>query len=310
MSLLGRWFPPSAQRDRITMSGRGEALAEQLSQVPGYKVLRAITKIEEVDRLPEPQSGERIAVVVDTETTGLNFASDRIIELAAQRFIFDEKGRILIREHPKTWLEDPQEPLPPRIVMLTGLSDAILSGKRFDTLEITAALKDADLIIAHNAAFDRPFIDARFPELGACAWACSLEQLDWLKLGFDGRALGHLLYQRGWYFDGHRAENDVRALTQLLAETLADGHTILARLLECCEADSVRIAATGAPFEAKDALKKRGYRWDAQQRSWWREVSAEEREAETAWLDQMIYRGRGAPAIRIITPQNRFTRSL
>lgn len=308
MSWLSKWLAPATTAEPIPSTAMGEALANELAQVPGYRVLRALAVVDEVDILPSPRSGERVAVVVDTETTGLDPAADRMIELAAQRFLFDAQGHVRIREHPKAWLEDPQTTLSPRIARLTGLSDAILAGKQFDTPTIIATLGEADLIIAHNAAFDRPFLDARFPGLSARAWACSLAQLDWLELGFDGRALGHLLLQRGWYFEGHRAENDVRALTQLLAEPLADGRTILARLLDQCEADSLRIDAVGAPFEAKDLLRSRGYRWNAQQRCWWREIPGEQRGEESDWLDQIIYRGRGGPAIRVITARERFAR--
>lgn len=308
MNWFSKWFVPPTARDLVPSAAAGEALADELTRVPGYRVLRALAAVDEVDTLPAPRSGERIAVVVDTETTGLDPVTDRMFEVAAQRFMFDAQGHIRIREHPKAWLEDPQMPLPARIKRLTGLSDAMLVGKQFDTRAISKTFSEADLIIAHNAAFDRPFIDVRFPGLNARAWACSLTQLDWLELGFDGRALGHLLLQRGWYFEGHRAENDVRALTQLLAEQLDDGRTILARLLEHCEADSLRIDAVGAPFEAKDLLKGRGYRWNAQQRCWWREIMGEQRDEESDWLDHMVYRGRGAPAIRVVSARERFAR--
>ncbi|MEC7819246.1 MAG: site-specific integrase [Pseudomonadota bacterium] len=186
------------------------------------------------------------------------------------------------------------------------ITEADLLDKAFDETEIVRRLSTADIIVAHNAVFDRPFFDRRFPQLRDRPWGCSLSQLDWLKLGYDGRALGHLLLQTGLYFDGHRAANDVVALTALLGRQLPDGRTIFSHLLETCVAESVRIEAVGSPFEAKDALKRRGYRWDPNGRFWWRELQRPDLNSETTWLDEEVYFGRGRPRLRVITPRERF----
>lgn len=287
----------------------GEKLAQLLERVPGFRVLRELATTDTVDDLGEPGPGLRIGAVVDTETTGLDPAVDRLVEIAIERFIYDPRGNILAIERPHSWLEDPGRPMPDRLVTLTGITDGDLAGRKFDEGEIVALLQSAHLIIAHNAAFDRPFLDRRFPAMGKRAWACSLAQLDWLALGFDGRALGHLLSQKGWYFRGHRAEQDVHALTTLLGAMVDDGRTILSHLLDRCEQPSYRIRAEGAPFEAKEALRTRGYRWDPRQRHWWREVDEAAVDAETAWLRQAVYRTGGNPVVDRLTALDRFTRS-
>ncbi len=182
------------------------------------------------------------------------------------------------------------------------------SRQSFNDEAIVAMIGGADIVIAHNAAFDRPFLDRRFPQLDGLPWACSLSQLDWNEMGYDGRALGHLLLQSSRFFEGHRAGNDTNALATLLGTAAADGRTILAHLLESCERESVRIDAAGAPFEAKDALKVRGCRWDAARRIWWREFDYAETATERTWLDQHVYRGRGGPQLVAITPRTRFKR--
>lgn len=285
-----------------------EQLARQLEAHPGYRVLRALNPDAGVETLSPRTGAERIAAVIDTETTGLDPEADRVIEVAVQRFSFDRAGSVIQIERPRSWLEDPQRPLPPSIARLTGISDEDLQGRRFDEDAIVALVNGADIIIAHNAAFDRPFLDRRFPQLQDHAWACSLSQLDWQDLGYDGRALGHLLVQSGRFFEGHRAANDTNALVSLLGTAGTDGRTVLAHLLDHCERDSTRVDATGAPFEAKDKLKGAGYRWDATRRLWWREVQPQDLPGETEWLHEQVYQGRGQPTLRTITPRQRFRR--
>ena len=53
--------------------------------------------------------------------------------------------------------------------------------------------------------------------------------------------------------------------------------------------------ATGAPFESKDALKARGYRWDGDARVWHCTLASDEAlDAELAWLRAEVYGSRRA----------------
>jgi DNA polymerase-3 subunit epsilon len=56
-----------------------------------------------------------------------------------------------------------------------------------------------------------------------------------------------------------------------------------------------KLRATGAPFEAKDKLKSRGYRWDGEGRVWWCSLSSDDLlDAECAWLRAEVYGQRSA----------------
>lgn len=281
--------------------------ATLLDAHPDFRVLR---RLQPVDWLHQgPAQGEmRVGVAVDVETTGLDHDSDRIIELAVQRFRFDALGRVTQLGKARVWREDPGMPLDPRITRLTGLSDEDLAGQSIDEAAAAEILASADIVIAHNAGFDRPFIDRRLPAVAGRPWACSMAELDWLELGFDGRALGHLVSQCGWFYEGHRAENDILALIYLLAHQAKDGETIMARLMAASQRPTYRINAVEAPFEAKDTLKARAYRWDSALRFWWKTIPEEELEAERSWLDQAVYMGRGNPAIFPQTACERYTR--
>jgi len=239
------------------------------------------------------------------ETTGLDRDSDKIIELAVQRFRFDDLGRVIQVGVPRVWREDPGTSIDPRITKLTGLTADDLAGQAVDEAAAVEILASADIIVAHNAAFDRPFIDRRLPAIAGKPWACSMAELDWLELGFDGRALAHLVSQCGWFYEGHRAENDILALIYLLAHGLPDGETILAKLIACSEKPTYRVNAIDAPFEAKDRLKSRGYRWDSALRFWWKAIAEADKEAEEAWLLSDVYVGHGSPAFLTVTAMER-----
>lgn len=248
----------------------------------------------------------RIGVVVDTETTGLDPEIDKIIELAIQRFRYDELGRIFQVGEPRVWLEDPSQPLDPMITKITGITDEMLAGKKIDDDMACKLLRTADLVIAHNAAFDRPFVDRRLPEINDRAWACTYAEPDWRELGFDGGALSHLLTQCGWFYDGHRADNDILALLHLLAHELPDGQTILSDLLVRSNRPSLRVNAIDAPFDAKDRLKAHGYRWNPTLRFWSKEIPEADRDTEDGWLKSDVYRSYGAPAYHPITALERY----
>ena len=269
--------------------------AQALGAHPDYRVLRRLQTVGWFHRAESGAAG-RVGVAIDVETTGLDRENDRVIELAVQRFRFDALGRIIQVGTPRVWREDPGVPIDAKITKLTGLSAEHVAGQAIDESAAAEILASADIIVAHNAAFDRPFVERRLPAIAGKPWACSMAELDWLELGFDGRALAHLVAQCGWFYEGHRAENDILALIYLLAHGLPDGETVLAKLIACSEQPTFRVNAIDAPFDAKDRLKSRGYRWNPALRFWWKNIGETEKDGERAWLLSDIYGGYGEPA--------------
>jgi len=268
-----------------------ESLKAVLEASGDYKVLRRSgTSGRLTPPDPMPTSGVRRGLYLDVETTGLD-VGDPIIELGAVLFEYHETGRVLRVLEEFDEFEDPGRPLPPGIVQLTGITDPMVAGRRIDDSKVARLATGADLVIAHNAGFDRPIVEKRFPLFRALPWACSVVDVDWQRAGMRTRKLEYLAMTRGFFFDSHRAINDCIAGVELLADALIadDDETALASLLANSGRESVRLWAENSPFETKGLLKERRYRWNAASKLWWRDLAGDEHDAELQWLESSVY---------------------
>lgn len=272
-----------------------EAMARVLEGHPGYRVLRRLPVWQRFAHRPEGPVTR--VLILDTETTGLEHSRDRIIELALLRVDVETAtglptGVVEVYDG----LEDPGMPIPQEAQQVTGISDAMVRGQRLDDQRVAAMLGSTDLVIAHNAGFDRPFAEARLAQFAHLPWVCSFADLDWKKEGRSSAKLTHLALELGWFYDAHRAEMDCHALLAVLASQLpVSGQTGLARLLSASARPGYRLQATAAPFEAKDLLKARGYRWDGPRKVWQTWLNDEAQlQAECDWLKVAVYANRPA----------------
>jgi DNA polymerase-3 subunit epsilon len=161
---------------------------------------------------------------------------------------------------------------------------------------VTTLATPANLIIAHNAAFDRCFLERRFPLFIDKPWACSMKQVPWAEEGLGSAKLDYLLNRFGFFFEDHRAMADCRALLHLLSLRLPrSGRPVLPLLLATARRRTFRLWALEAPIECKDLLKERGYRWnsgsDGRPRAWYRDLDRELLMEEELFLAEKIYAG-------------------
>ena len=70
---------------------------------------------------------------------------------------------------------------------------------------------------------------------------------------------------------------------------------------------SYRIEAIKAPFDIKDMLKGAGYRWNAEKKHWWSEVSEEQLQDKLNELDSFSDKYSSSSSIQIeLNAKNRF----
>ena len=286
-----------------------EAMANALDATGEYRVLRRLvlgTRFASSDG-----TETRKGLYIDLETTGLDATRDEIIEIAMVPFSYSLDGRVFDVGQPFQAFRQPSKPIPAEITALTGISDAMVAGKTIDPAEVTSFAAPAALVVAHHAAFDRKFAERFSDVFKTKAWACSMSQIDWQAAGFEGTKLAYLATGAGFFYDRHRAVQDCHAAIALLATPLPNGTLPLSQLLEQARRPTMRIWAEHSPFELKDQLKARGYRWNADAtqapRAWYIDVDEEAHQAEIAYLAKEIYQREISPLTRKVTAYDRFS---
>jgi DNA polymerase-3 subunit epsilon len=287
-----------------------EEAANLLEESGQYKILR---------RVPERLSNnkwataplERIALIIDTETTGLDINVDEIIEIGAIAFSYGaEKGEFIGIVDTYAALSQPSASISKKITSLTGISDEMVAGKQIDKETLRHLIAGSGLIIAHNASFDRPICERYIPAFSEKPWACSATEVPWIEAGFEGAKLSYLLSQSGLFYDGHRALGDCRALLEILIKPLpVIGGTALQYLLRSARQARFRIETSNA-FNASRQLRARGYRWSGNRggnrRYWWIEVPENGVRDELSALDQIDPRAAENAVLRRLTAYDRY----
>jgi DNA polymerase-3 subunit epsilon len=288
-----------------------EQAVQVLNQNDDYRLIHRLPEVESYNKADE--SEKKLGIYLDTETTGLIVETNKIIELGMVVFEYSSSGRIFKILHRFDAYEDPKEPIAPEITALTGITDEMVYGQAFDDNEIESICNTAGLIIAHNASFDRPFMEKRFPIFVDKAWACSQRDIDWQGEGIGSQKLDYLAFQFGYFFEGHRADIDAAAGLHLLSQkSNTSDNTLMHQMLLTARKVSYRVWALNAPFDKKDLLKGRGYRWssgdDGKKKSWYKDVIGEELlNIEKDYLSSDIYSGNSQASIDEIDAFNRYS---
>jgi DNA polymerase III subunit epsilon len=286
------------------------AMAEALVRSGDYRVLRRL--IPRAVSIPSIERVCRTGVILDVETTGLDQQKDEIIELGMVKFDYLPNGTIAGLRDVFTSFNEPSCAIAPDITALTGITDSMVAGQRIDEAAVASFVEDAVIVIAHNAGFDRKFAERYWPAFERKAWGCSATEVEWRKHGFEGSRLGYLLNGAGLFHQAHRAIDDCHALLEILAlELPATGAPALTALLGQARKKTIWVWAEQSPFDLKDVLKRRGYRWsdgsEGRPRSWYVDVGEDRLEDEVAFLKAEIYLSDMEPRLQTLTALNRFS---
>lgn len=255
---------------------------------------RVLRPVRTKDDWPQEAFSEgplRRICIVDTETTGLDWTRHRVIEIAAAAVLVNEAGRIVALSQIGSGMESPGHPLPPEIVELTGITDAMLAETRIHRERLTAFIASCEAVLAFNSGFDRSFVEALLPDLPAMPWGCVMADVPWRRLGFEPGPQNYLAMQAGRFAAGaHRAKDDVLSLIELADHVCVDGETVMAKVLSAITVPAWRFEATWAGYHQRELLRDRRYRWRPEGRSgvWHKHIREGEYQAEWDWYLSVI----------------------
>ena len=230
-----------------------------------------------------------ICAILDTETTGLDHQKDEIIEIAIRKWIYHKKDHYLIKplEEYSALQEPVNNEISEMITEITGITAQDVLGKKIDWKIVSDIFNESDFILAHNAGFDRPMIEA-VSEVSKISsskfWTCSFKQVDWAKMGFLSSKQELLSVFHGFHYSGHRALTDIDALANLLLQG-----DYLKEILANAKTKQVSVDCIKAPFDSKDILKADGFSWDGTRKFWTKLVSESDLDKMKTFLTDEVY---------------------
>ena len=240
-------------------------------------------------KIVDMNSDMRFCSILDTETTGLDHNKDEIIEIAVRKWIYHKREHYLIRPVEEySGLNEPERnEISEAITELTGITKEDVKGKKINWEIVSSMIGESDFVLAHNAGFDRPMIEAvqEVSKISASKiWTCSFKQVNWAQMGFLSSKQELLSIFHGFYYSGHRALNDIDALANLIMQG-----DYLKEILANAKTKQVCVDCIQAPFESKDLLKANGFSWDAPNKFWTRLVSESELDGMKIFLTDEVY---------------------
>ena len=169
----------------------------------------------------------------DTETTGLSYARDEIIEFAAVTLERRNGQVVVTEEYDELITLSPGSSVPPEIVKLTGITDMDIASRGIPKTQvcqdIARMMAGNTLLLAYNAHFDLSFLFYMLMRDGDISILKGKDKLDLLTVYKDRRCFPHKLCNAieayglsGQVVNSHRAVDDVIATVAVMREMEAE----------------------------------------------------------------------------------------
>jgi len=225
----------------------------------GYSVLSPLSPLPKI----ETEEETKVGAMIDVETTGLNPDTDEIIQLAISFFRYTPSGVIVEMPYDYCAYNEPiLNEISPEIQMVTGITPDMVAGHKIDVAHIEKCMSKVSLCVAHNARFDRRFMEHLSPAFSVIPWACSMNDIDWLSHGFVVKNLFYIMTRMGFNMSGnHAADFDVLATITAVSQNTAAGTPYFAELLANARRPSWRFYVKNTRYEDGDKFRERNYKW-------------------------------------------------
>lgn len=160
-----------------------------------------------------------MGAIVDVETTGMSPKSgDEVVEIGIILFRYNAVHHDAV-EIVETYqsLREPTDPIPHSVTRIHGITNDMVLGKKLDYGKMESIFHRAEFVVAHNAGFDRSFLEELLPMSIDKPWKCSCFGIPWKRHGLENRQLGTLRDYFGITHDeAHRALADCEVVLEAL----------------------------------------------------------------------------------------------
>ena len=263
----------------------------------------------QLDELDKDSDRIRICVI-DLETTGLSHDDDEVIEIAIKLIEVDKNsGNYVTAVRQYESYNEPKKHITQEITDLTGISNEMVKGKEIDWKLVEKLFSYSQLAVAHNAWFDRNMLEKYIRPRNI--WACSSNDVNWKARGFAKSSLEILSIWHGFYYDAHRAMNDVNATIKLITHAHYDVKPVV-ELIENAKKPHYNIVnkfSYNEEYVKKLKKRNRAYRYNRDNRSWSILLNDDKKlEDEKEWLADNIYNGIFNGVIKFIDLYDKYKR--
>jgi DNA polymerase-3 subunit epsilon len=161
----------------------------------------------------------KMGAIVDVETTGMSpRRGDEVVEIGIILFRFNAVHHDEV-EVVETYqaLREPTDQIPFSVTRIHGITNEMVLGKTLDYTKMESIFGRAEFVVAHNASFDRSFLEHLVPMSIDRPWKCSCFGIPWKKHGLENRRLGTIRDFFGIAHDeAHRALADCEVVLEAL----------------------------------------------------------------------------------------------
>ncbi len=210
-----------------------------------------------------------IVLGLDLETTGLNPATDRIIEIGAVVWDVEQKKPLKLMSE----LIQPEIPVPAEITKITGITNEDIEKHAISLSEGMQRLADlmpsCSYFVGHNGReFDRLFLEKAAEECGLklhLPWIDTIHDIPYPDF-IGTRKLTHLCAEHGFLNPfSHRAVFDVLSMLEVFSKY------DFSEVEKFQQSPEMKLIAK-VSYDDRDKAKKAGFRWDPQGKAWYKKV--------------------------------------
>lgn len=214
----------------------------------------------------------RRCLIVDTETTDLDPATGRVIEVGA--VLYSIENRTTLAQFATLLAGDSNAAekinrIPPAALQEIGAIKPSLAG----AADVLKSLRScADVIVCHNVEFDQQWFRNEWHSL---PWICTAFDFDWPAASREAGSLIQLALEHGvGVSSAHRALTDCNLIAALFDRMPLYGRDLQEMFARAMRPKAIFQAIV--PFEEKDRAKDAGFKWDGAAKQWTRRLAVED----------------------------------